>query len=220
MHDTTIDTTARIEPLLKSGFTTLAVGAGLEAVARLLYVPWWDEPDRYVEEIADGRATHLAGAALSFVAAVVIAAGLLRLWMASHHLGATPRRALTAALLLPVGLGGVAAVAYTAGSFGRDGHVAEGVTVWGDVWDHGGADLGWYGAIIGALALIVALVSLARRGVVPRLPAGLLGLGALTTAVTSAGPITAILVTTALLFTTGAAWTAVRTADTPNGTER
>ncbi|MDQ7907599.1 hypothetical protein RB614_24055 [Phytohabitans sp. ZYX-F-186] len=202
-------TTRRPAHVLRPGFGLLAAGAGAEAVARVLYVPWWDDADRYIGDIVAHRGVHLTGAVLSFAAAIVITVAISRLWAAANT-NRTTGTALTAALLFPVGLAAGAAIAFLTGSFAADADRAAAVATWQDAWTSAGADLGWWTAMLGALALTVAVTGLARRRTVPRIPAALIGLGALATAVTSAGPVTAILVTAALLLVAGAGWAAAK----------
>jgi len=190
---------------LRAGFMLLAAGAVAEAVARLLAVPWYDEPERYVDEIVAGRAAHYAGTTLSFVAAVALATAITMLWAAAP--GRLARASLLLSQAFPLGLAAVASVAFFAGSFARDdaGDLSAAVTVWGNgYW--GGSDLGWYAAMLGGVALAVAAAALARGRMVRRTPAALIGLGALATGATSQGPVALLLATAALLLAAGAAW--------------
>lgn len=192
---------------LRVGFTLLAAAAVLEAVARLLAVPWYDDPDQYVNEIVTGRAAHYAGTTLSFIAAVMIAAALTRLAAGVTHGAAGP--ALTLAQAFPLGLGAVASVAFFAGSFGRDNpnSVGAAIRVWEDgIW--GGSDFGWYAAMLGGLALAVATAALVRRRLLRRIPGILIGIGAVATGVTSQGPVPLVLAAAALVLAAGAAWAA------------
>lgn len=204
--------------LLRSGFVLLAAGALIDAGARLLIVPWYDESERYVEAIADHRTTHVAGSVLWFVAAFVILIGLVRLWAGSGLQSRTIGIGLTIGLLLPVGLGAVASCAFNTGSLGNTGETAAAVTTWEDLRASGAGGVGWYAATIGSLALVVVFVALARRRTIPRVPAALVAVGAIATALTSAGPITGVLVAAALTLSVGAAWAAAK-VDLP-GRER
>ena len=178
--------------------------------ARLVLVPYWDEADVYIREVADHPGRSDLGASLVIVGAMLLVGSVLvlaRLVAVDH-----PRIAVTGAILGVVGCVGMACVsmaALVAGQMVRLGDTVASVELWDRVWN---SDKLWpiMTVHLGALGFIVLAVGLFRAGAVPRAAAVLVGLGGATTMTTAAGPIRPLLITAAAIALIGFAWVAAR----------
>lgn len=178
--------------------------------ARLVLVPYWDEADVYIREVADHPGRSDLGASLVIVGAMLLVSSVLvlaRLVAVDH-----PRIAVTGAILGVIGCVGMACVsmaALVAGQMVRLGDTDASVALWDRVWN---SDKLWpiMSVHLGALGFIVLAVGLFRAGAVPRAAAVLVGLGGATTMTTAAGPIRPLLITAAAIALVGFAWVAAR----------
>jgi len=178
--------------------------------ARLVLVPYWDEADVYIREVADHPGRSDLGASLVIVGAMLLVSSVLvlaRLVAVDH-----PRIAATGAIMGVIGCVGMACVsmaALVAGQMVRLGDTDASVALWDRVWN---SDKLWpiMTVHLGALGFIVLAVGLFRAGAVPRAAAVLVGLGGATTMTTAAGPIRPLLITAAAIALVGFAWVAAR----------
>ena len=178
--------------------------------ARLVLVPYWDEADVYIRDVADHPGRSDLGASLVIVGAMLLVSSVLvlaRLVAVDH-----PRIAVTGAILGVIGCVGMACVsmaALVAGQMVRLGDTDASVALWDRVWN---SEKLWpiMTVHLGALGFIVLAVGLFRAGAVPRAAAVLAGLGGATTMTTAAGPIRPLLITAAAIALVGFAWIAAR----------
>jgi len=178
--------------------------------ARLVLVPYWDEADMYIRDVADHPGRSDLGASLVIVGAMLLVSSVLvlaRLVAVDH-----PRIAVTGAILGVIGCVGMACVsmaALVAGQMVRLGDTDASVALWDRVWN---SEKLWpiMTVHLGALGFIVLAVGLFRAGAVPRAAAVLAGLGGATTMTTAAGPIRPLLITAAAIALVGFAWIAAR----------
>ena len=188
----------------------LVTGPLVVLAARFALVPYWDEADVYIREVADHPGRSDLGASLVIVGAMLLVGSVLvlaRLVAVDH-----PRIAVTGAILGVVGCVGMACVsmaALVAGQMVRLGDTVASVELWDRVWN---SDKLWpiMTVHLGALGFIVLAVGLFRAGAVPRAAAVLVGLGGATTMTTAAGPIRPLLITAAAIALIGFAWVAAR----------
>ena len=176
--------------------------------ARLVLVPYWDEADVYIREVADHPGRSDLGASLVIVGAMLLVSSVLvlaRLVAVDH-----PRIAVTGAILAVIGCVGMACVsmaALVAGQMVRLGDTEASVALWDRVWN---SDKLWpiMTVHLGALGFIVLAVGLFRAGAVPRAASVLVGLGGAMTMTTAAGPIRPLLIIAAAIALVGFAWVA------------
>jgi hypothetical protein len=190
----------------------LITGPLVVLAARLVLVPYWDEADVYIREVADDPARSDLGASLVIVGAMLLVSGVLVLarLVAFDH----PRLAVTGAILGIVGCVGMACVsmaALIAGQMVRLGDTEASIALWERVWN---SDKLWpiMTVHLGALGFIVLAVGLFRAGVVPRAASVLVGVGGAMTMTTAAGPIRPLLIAAAAIAVVGFGWTAATTS--------
>lgn len=186
----------------------LVAGAFVVLAARLVLVPYWDEADVYVREVADDPARSDLGASLVVVGAMLLVNGVLVLarLVAVEH----PRLAVTGAILGVMGCVGMACVAMAAlvaGQMVRLGDAEAAVALWDRVWN---SEKLWpiLTVHLGALGFMVLAVALFRAGVVPRAASVLVGLGGAMTMTTAAGPIRPLLIAATAIVLVGFCWVA------------
>jgi hypothetical protein len=180
--------------------------------ARFVLVPYWDEADVYISEVAENPGRSDLGASLVIVGAMLLVSSVLvlaRLVAVDH-----PRIAVAGAILGVIGCVGMACVsmaALVAGQMVRLGDTDASVALWDRVWN---SDKLWpiITVHLGALGFIVLAVGLFRAGAVPRAAAFLVGLGGATTMTTAAGPIRPLLIIAAAIALVGFAWAAFATS--------
>jgi hypothetical protein len=178
--------------------------------ARFVLVPYWDEADVYIRDVAEDPGRSDLGASLVIVGAMLLVSSVLvlaRLVAVDH-----PRLAVTGAILAVIGSVGMACVsmaALVAGQMVRLGDEDAAVALWDRLWN---SDKLWpiMTVHLGALGFIVLAVGLFRAGAVPRAAAVLVGLGGAMTMTTAAGPIRPLLITAAAIALVGFAWVAAR----------
>ncbi|MFZ0141052.1 MAG: hypothetical protein WAL70_08205 [Aeromicrobium sp.] len=176
--------------------------------ARFLLVPYWDEADVYIRDVAEDPGRSDLGASLVIVGAMLLLGSVLvlaRLVAVDH-----PRIAVTGAILAVIGCVGMACVsmaALVAGQMVRLGDTEASVALWDRVWN---SDKLWpiMTVHLGALGFIVLAVGLFRAGAVPRAAAVVVGLGGATTMTTAAGPIRPLLIIAAAIALVGFTWVA------------
>ena len=176
--------------------------------ARSVLVPYWDEADVYIRDVADQPGRSDLGASLVIVGAMLLVSSVLvlaRLVAADH-----PRIAVTGAILGVIGCVGMACIsmaALVAGQMVRLGDTDASVALWDRVWN---SDKLWpiMTVHLGALGFIVLAVGLFRAGAVPRAASVLVGLGGAATMTTAAGPIRPLLIIVAAIALVGFAWVA------------
>ena len=186
----------------------LIAGPLVVLVARFVLVPYWDEADVYIREVADHPGRSDLGASLVVVGAMLLVGGVLELarLVAVEH----PRLAVTGAILGVIGCVGMACVAMAAlvaGQMVRLGDTDASIALWDRLWN---SDKLWpiMTVHLGALGFIVLAVGLFRAGAVPRAASVLVGLGGAMTMTTAAGPIRPLLITAAAIALVGFAWVA------------
>ena len=178
--------------------------------ARFLLVPYWDEADVYIRDVAEDPGRSDLGASLVIVGAMLLVSSVLvlaRLVAVDH-----PRLAVTGAILAVIGCVGMACVsmaALVAGQMVRLGDTDASVALWDRVWN---SDKLWpiMTVHLGALGFIVLAVGLFRAGAVPRAASVLVGLGGAMTMTTAAGPIRPLLIIAAAIALVGFGWVAAR----------
>ena len=176
--------------------------------ARFLLVPYWDEADVYIRDVAEDPGRSDLGASLVIVGAMLLLGSVLvlaRLVAVDH-----PRTAVTGAILAVIGCVGMACVsmaALVAGQMVRLGDTEASVALWDRVWN---SHKLWpiMTVHLGALGFIVLAVGLFRAGAVPRAAAVVVGLGGATTMTTAAGPIRPLLIIAAAIALVGFTWVA------------
>ena len=188
----------------------LVTGPLVVLAARLALVPYWDEADVYIREVADHPGRSDLGASLVIVGAMLLVSSVLVL--ARLVAVDQPRLAVTGAILAVIGCVGMACVsmaALVAGQMVRLGDTEASVALWDRVWN---SDKLWpiMTVHLGALGFIVLAVGLFRAGAVPRAAAVLVGLGGATTMTTAAGPIRPLLIAAAAIALVGFVWVAAR----------
>ena len=178
--------------------------------ARFLLVPYWDEADVYIRDVAEDPGRSDLGASLVIVGAMLLVSSVLvlaRLVAVDH-----PRLAVTGAILAVIGCVGMACVSMAAlvtGQMVRLGDTEASVALWDRVWN---SDKLWpiMTVHLGALGFIVLAVGLFRAGAVPRAASVLVGLGGAMTMTTAAGPIRPLLIIAAAIALVGFGWVAAR----------
>lgn len=186
----------------------LITGPLVVLAARFALVPYWDEADVYIREVADHPGRSDLGASLVIVGAMLLVSGVLvlaRLVSADH-----PRIAVTGAILGVIGCVGMACIsmaALVAGQMVRIGDTDASIALWDRIWN---SDKLWpiMTVHLGALGFIVLAVGLFRAGAVPRAASVLVGLGGAMTMTTAAGPIRPLLVIAAIIALVGFGWVA------------
>jgi len=186
----------------------LITGPLVVLAARFVLVPYWDEADVYIREVADHPGRSDLGASLVIVGAMLLVSGVLllaRLVSVDH-----PRIAVTGAILGVIGCVGMACVSMAtlvAGQMVRIGDTDASVALWERVWN---SDKLWpiMTVHLGALGFIVLAVGLFRAGAVPRAASVLVGLGGAMTMTTAAGPIRPLLIIAATIALVGFVWVA------------
>ena len=189
------------------------IGAPLVlVVARFLLVPYWDEEEVYVSQVAENPGRSDLGASLVIVGVLVLIPAALTL----ARLVATrsPRLSLVGSALVTIGCVGAACVsmaALVAGQMVRLGDDEASIALWDRVWN---THKLWPITTVhlGAIGFIVIAVGLYRSRVVPRGAAILVGIGGATMMTTSAGPIRPLLIVAASLALVGFTWVALAAA--------
>jgi hypothetical protein len=187
----------------------LITGPLVVLAARFVLVPYWDEADVYIREVAGHPGRSDLGASLVIVGAMLLVGGVLvlaRLASVDH-----PRIAMTGAILGVVGCVGMACIsmaALVAGQMVRIGDADASVALWDRLWN---GDKLWpiMTVHLGALGFIVLAVGLFRAGAVPRAASVLVGLGGAMMMTTAAGPIRPLLIAAAIIALVGFSWTAL-----------
>jgi hypothetical protein len=177
--------------------------------ARFVLVPYWDEADVYIRDVAEDPGRSDLGASLVIVGAMLLVSSVLvlaRLVAVDH-----PRLAVTGAILAVIGSVGMACIsmaALVAGQMVRLGDEDAAVALWDRLWN---SDKLWpiMTVHLGALGFIVLAVGLFRAGAVPRAAAVVVGLGGAMTMTTAAGPIRPLLIAAAAIALAGFAWVAL-----------
>ena len=190
----------------------LVTGPLVVLAARFVLVPYWDEADVYIREVADDPGRSDLGASLVIVGAVLLVSSVLVL--ARLVAVERPRLAVTGAVLGVIGCVGMACIAMAAlvaGQLVRLGDTDTSVALWDRVWN---SDKLWpiMTVHLGALGFIVLAVGLFRAGVVPRAASVLVGLGGAMTMTTAAGPIRPLLIAAATVALVGFGWVALATS--------
>ena len=197
------------------------IGAPLVlVVARFLLVPYWDEEEVYVSQVAENPGRSDLGASLVIVGALMLIPAALTL----ARLVATrsPRLSLAGATLVTIGCVGAACIsmaALVAGQMVRLGDDEASIALWDRVWN---THKLWpiMTVHLGAIGFIVIAVGLYRSRVVPRGAAILVGIGGTTMMTTSAGPIRPLLIAAASLALVGFTWVALTGATTTSDDQK
>ena len=190
----------------------LVMGPLVVLAARFVLVPYWDEADVYIREVADDPGRSDLGASLVVVGAMLLVSSVLvlaRLVAVDH-----PRLAVTGAILGVIGCVGMACISMAvlvASQMVRLGDTGASIALWDRVWN---SDKLWpiMTVHLGALGFIVLAVGLFRAGVVPRAASVLVGLGGAMTMTTAAGPIRPLLIAAAAIALVGFSWIARATS--------
>jgi len=190
----------------------LITGPLVVLAARLVLVPYWDEADVYIREVADDPGRSDLGASLVVLGAMLLVSGVLVL--ARLVAVDRPRLAVTGAVLAVIGCVGMACIsmaALVAGQMVRLGDTDASIALWDRVWN---SDKLWpiMTVHLGALGFIVLAVGLFRAGVVPRAASVLVGLGGAMMMTTAAGPIRPLLIAAAAIALVGFGWAARATS--------
>ncbi len=186
------------------------IGAPLVlVVARFLLVPYWDEEEVYVSQVAENPGRSDLGASLVIVGVLVLIPAALTL--ARLFATRSPRLSLVGSALVTIGCVGAACVsmaALVAGQMVRLGDDEASIALWDRVWN---THKLWPITTVhlGAIGFIVIAVGLYRSRVVPRGAAILVGIGGATMMTTSAGPIRPLLIVAASLALVGFTWVAL-----------
>jgi hypothetical protein len=192
----------------------LVAGPLVLLVARFLLVPYWDEADVYIRDVADDPARSDLGASLVIVGALL----LVQCVRVLAGIVATdrPRLAMTGAALVVIGCLGMACIsmaALVAGQMVRLGDTGASIAVWDRVWN---TDKLWpiMTVHLGAVGFIVLAAGMFRAAVVPRAASVLVGLGGAMTMTTAAGPIRPLLIIAAAMALVGFGWVALTASNT------
>jgi hypothetical protein len=177
--------------------------------ARFLLVPYWDEADTYIDQVAEDPVRSDLGASLAIV-------GSFLLILASRGLAdlvedVRPRLAMLGHGLVVAGCVAMACIsmaALVAGQAVRLGDESAAIALWEQVWN---TEKLWpiTAVHLGALGFIVLAVALYRARAVHRAAAVLLGVGGATLMTTAAGPIRPLLLVAAALAVVGCTWIVV-----------
>ena len=186
----------------------LIAGPLVVLAARFVLVPYWDEADVYIRDVAEDPARSDLGASLVIVGAMLLLSGVLVL--AQLVALDNPRLAVSGALLAVIGCVGMACIsmaALVAGQVVRLGDTDASIALWDRVWN---TEKLWpiMTVHLGALGFIVLAVGLFRARVVPRAASVLVGLGGATMMTTAAGPIRPLLIAAAAFALVGFSWVA------------
>lgn len=186
----------------------LVAGPLVLLVARFLLVPYWDEADVYIRDVAGDPVRSDFGASLVIVGAMLLV-NTVRV-LAGIVGPNAPRLAGTGAALAVIGCVGMACIAMAAlvaGQVVRLGDTHASVALWDRVWN---TDKLWpiMTVHLGAVGFIVLAVGLFRAGVVPRAASVLVGFGGAMMMTTAAGPIRPLLIIAAAIALVGFGWVA------------
>lgn len=186
----------------------LVAGPLVLLVARFLLVPYWDEADVYIRDVAGDPVRSDFGASLVIVGAMLLV-NTVRV-LAGIVGPNAPRLAGTGAALAVIGCVGMACIsmaALVAGQVVRLGDTHASVALWDRVWN---TDKLWpiMTVHLGAVGFIVLAVGLFRAGVVPRAASVLVGFGGAMMMTTAAGPIRPLLIIAAAIALVGFGWVA------------
>ena len=186
----------------------LVAGPLVLLVARFLLVPYWDEADVYIRDVAGDPVRSDFGASLVIVGAMLLV-NTVRV-LAGIVGPNAPRLAGTGAALAVIGCVGMACIsmaALVAGQVVRLGDTHASVALWDRVWN---TDKLWpiMTVHLGAVGFIVLAVGLFRAGAVPRAASVLVGFGGAMMMTTAAGPIRPLLVIAAAIALVGFGWVA------------
>jgi len=186
------------------------IGAPLVlVVARLLLVPYWDEEEVYIGQVAENPGRSDLGASLVIIGALLLIPAALTL--AGLFATRSPRLSLVGSVLVTIGCVGAACVsmaALVAGQMVRLGDDEAAIALWDRVWN---THKLWpiMTVHLGAIGFIVIAVGLYRARVVPRAAAVLVGIGGATLMTTSSGPIRPLLIAAACLALVAFTWVAL-----------
>ena len=199
-------TKSTLHPLLR---TCLWAAPAMALIARTLLTPYWDDPQKYLSEVAANPGRSDIGASLVIISALLfIGAGMGLAVLVRGHM---PRTASTAAVLTVIGSVGMASIstaALVAGQMARLGNQPVMVDLWDHVWNDPKM---WTILLVhlGAVGFVVFGVALYRSAVVHRALAVLVGVGGAAVLTTSAGPVRPALLAAAALSLMGLAGVAV-----------
>ncbi|MGF7235196.1 MAG: DUF4386 family protein [Frankia sp.] len=219
-----MSTPVRPGPTLSPALLLCLVAAPLVAViARLLSVPWVDDPAEFLADVSAHPARSDAGGLLAMVSAtLMIPAGLtLAATVRTHR----PRLAAAGAAMTVIGataLADAGAVALVAGQLARRPERVAMVPLWDRIHNFGAGDVVFLALIVGAVGYLVLAVGLYRSRVAPLPAAALVGLGGVGIMLTAPGPARPVIIGVAVLALAGFSWVAaaVRSRDDQDSAPR